>query len=150
MTKMTLSLAMLTVLTFASSHGNAETDCQGDTEALLECEAPKIKMFLQSWVSAWADGDVEHYLSHYTEGRSPRTGFTREAWESHRRARISPDQDIEIDLKLESIGREDSGIFDVVFIQHYRSESYEDQVRKRLFLLPEAGEFRIFKEESFN
>lgn len=127
---------------------SAEDQCTGTTEQRLECQAPNIKMFLRSWVSAWADGDFEGYLSHYTTGRSPRSDMTREEWEAHRRARISPDQDIKIDLKLESMGLEDSGIYDVVFVQHYRSETYSDQVRKRLFLLPEAGKFRIFKEEA--
>ena len=45
------------------------------------------------------------------------------------------------------MGLEDSGIFDVVFIQQYVSQNYRDEVRKRLFLIREQGDLRIWKEE---
>jgi len=110
--------------------------------------SPEIKRFLRQWVGAWGDGDIEAYLSLYTGQRSPVEGMTRSQWVQHRRERISPEKDIEINLKLESMGLEDSGIFDVIFLQQYRSNNYRDQVRKRLFLLREGGELRIWKEES--
>ena len=107
-----------------------------------------IREFLRQWVIAWGDGDIESYLMLYSEMRSPIDSLTRNQWVQNRRERIGPDKDIEINLKLESMGLEDSGIFDVVFVQHYRSSDYRDQVRKRLFLLREAGELRIWKEEN--
>ena len=50
-------------------------------------------------------------------------------------------------MKLESLGIGDSGLFDVVFRQEYISPNYQDNVRKRLFLLREADGLKIWKEE---
>ena len=61
--------------------------------------------------------------------------MTRSQWEANRRQRVSPDRDAEINLKLESLGVSDSGLFDIVFRQNYISRDYQDTVRKRLFLL---------------
>lgn len=123
-------------------------ECTGSTQELLQCHSPEIKDFLRQWVRAWGNGDIETYLSLYTSLRSPRDDLTRSQWVQHRRDRISPDKDIEINLKLESMGLEDSGIFDVIFVQEYRSNDYRDQVRKRLFLVRENGQLRIWKEET--
>ena len=121
--------------------------CEGSDEEVLNCHADEVKDFLRQWVRAWGEGDIEAYLQMYSSIRSPREDLDRHAWEQHRRARIGPEKKIELDLKLESMGLEDSGIFDVIFMQHYRSENYQDRVRKRLFLVREAGELKIWKEE---
>lgn len=125
----------------------AATPCNGSTEEKLQCYSAEVKAFLGRWVQAWGNGDIDTYLALYTSARSPRNDLSRSEWEAHRRARIGPEKQIEINLKLESMGLEDSGIFDVIFTQHYRSASYEDRVRKRLFLLREGGELRIWREE---
>lgn len=127
------------VLMFAAPSWSAPS-CNGTTEELLLCYSPEVKDFLGRWARAWGNGDIETYLSLYTSARSPRDDLTRSEWEAHRRARIGPEKQIELNLKLESMGLEDSGIFDVIFTQHYRSATFEDQIRKRLFLLREAGE----------
>lgn len=136
------------ILLSLSPFAGANTECVGDTQELLECHSTEVKDFLRKWVRAWGDGDIEAYLAMYTSVRSPRDDLTRTQWIQHRRDRISPDKDIEINLKLESMGLEDSGIFDVIFLQQYRSNDYRDQGRKRLFLVRENGELRIWKEES--
>ena len=138
---------ILLILLLCGSPVWAATPCTGTTEEMLQCYSPEVKDFLGQWARAWGNGDIETYLSLYTSARSPRNDLTRSEWEAHRRARIGPDKEIELNLKLESMGLEDSGIFDVIFTQHYRSATYEDRVRKRLFLLREAGELRIWKEE---
>jgi len=139
-------LTLLALLTLCGSPLAAEP-CVGTTEELLQCHSIEVKSFLKQWVLAWGNGDIESYLSLYVEGRTPRSELTRSEWEAHRRARIGPRKLVEINLKLESMGLEDSGIFDVIFLQHYQSDNFQDRVRKRLFLVREAGELRIWKEE---
>ena len=121
--------------------------CSGSTEEQLQCHSAEVREFLRRWVGTWGEGDIDTYLSLYTTAKSPRDDLTREEWIQHRRARIGPGKKIELNLKLESMGLEDSGIFDVIFIQQYQSTTYQDEVRKRLFLLREDGEVRILKEE---
>ena len=125
----------------------ASEACSGSTEEKLQCHSGEVKDFLRRWVRAWGEGDIDTYLSLYTTVKSPRDDLTREEWLQHRRARIGLGKEIELNLKLESMGLEDSGIFDVIFMQQYRSAAYQDEVRKRLFLLREGGELRIWKEE---
>lgn len=125
----------------------ADDLCKGDDEAVLNCHAVEVKDFLRQWARAWGEGDIENYLTLYSSIKSPRTDMSRTAWEQHRRARIGPGKRIELNLKLESMGLEDSGIFDVIFNQHYRSETFEDRVRKRMFLVRESGNLKIWKEE---
>lgn len=137
---------LLALLTFGAPVWAAPT-CTGTTEEMLQCYSPEVKDFLRRWAQAWGNGDIETYLSLYTSARSPRDDLTRSEWVAHRRARIGPEKQIELNLKLESMGLEDSGIFDVIFVQHYRSSTFQDQVRKRLFLLREGGELKIWKEE---
>lgn len=132
---------------FATPTLNAAPACEGSTEELLECHSDEVKSFLRTWVRAWGDGDIEAYLDHYSSIRSPRSDLNRSQWEAHRRARIGPEKKIEINLKLESMGLEDSGIFDVIFNQRYRSATYQDESRKRLFLIRESGDLKILKEE---
>lgn len=125
----------------------ASEACPGSTEEKLQCHSGEVKDFLRRWVKAWGEGDIDTYLSLYTTARSPRDDLTRPQWVQHRRARIGPGKGIELNLKLESMGLEDSGIFDVIFRQQYESASFRDEVRKRVFLLREGGELRIWKEE---
>ncbi len=143
---MKLTTATLLLFLYALPVYSTEA-CTGTTEELLQCHSPEVKQFLRNWVTAWGNGDIETYLSLYTTVRSPREGMSRPEWVSHRRARIGPEKQIELNLKLESLGLEDSGIFDVIFLQQYQSATYQDEVRKRLFLVREAGKLRIWKEE---
>lgn len=142
----TLTTILLALLLLPNS-AHAAKECTGSTEELLQCYAPEVKVFLHEWVKAWGSGDIETYLARYSSNRSPRSDLTRAAWEQHRRDRVSPDRPVEINLKLESMGLEDSGIFDVIFSQQYRSPTYQDEVRKRLFLARESVELKIWKEE---
>ena len=137
----------LILFLFMSGPLYASEACSGSTEEKLQCHRGEVKDFLRRWVRAWADGDIDTYLSLYTSARSPREDLTREEWIQHRRARIGPGKQIELNLKLESMGLEDSGIFDIIFLQQYRSTTFQDAVRKRLFLLRDGQELRIWKEE---
>ena len=129
----------------AGEHG--DLNCVGTTEEILNCSVGDVRRLLKNWVLAWGAGDVDAYLSFYTKTRSPRDDMTRSQWEANRRQRVSPDRDAEINLKLESLGVSDSGLFDIVFRQNYIWRDYQATVRKRLFLLREADGLKIWKEE---
>ena len=125
----------------------SDVSCSGTTEEILNCSVGDVRRLMKNWVLAWGAGDVDAYLNFYTKTRSPRDDMNRSQWEANRRQRVSPDRDAEINLKLESLGVSDSGLFDVVFRQNYISRDYQDTVRKRLFLLREADGLKIWKEE---
>ena len=135
------------IVSDAPDDEQGDGNCSGTTEEILNCSVGDVRRLMKNWVLAWGAGDVDAYLSFYTKTRSPRDDMTRSQWEANRRQRVSPDRDAEINLKLESLGVSDSGLFDVVFRQNYVSRDYQDTVRKRLFLLREADGLKIWKEE---
>ncbi len=122
-------------------------ECAGTTEERLRCHSDEVRDLCETGRVPGAPRDIDTYLGLYTSVRSPRDDMNRSDWVQNRRERVTPDRPAEINLKLESMGLEDSGIFDVVFRQQYRSPSYQDEVRKRLFLLHEGEELKIWKEE---
>ncbi|MDA0979657.1 MAG: hypothetical protein O3B72_13950, partial [Proteobacteria bacterium] len=85
-----LALA-LPVATTTRAATAAEQACEGTTEEMLRCHAPEVKELLRQWVYAWGEGDTEAYLSLYNSIRSPRDGMSRDAWETNRRSRVTPE-----------------------------------------------------------
>ncbi len=83
-----------------SSPAFGASACTGTTEELLQCHAPEVKEFLSRWARAWGNGDIETYLSLYNSVRSPRDDLTRSEWVAHRRARVGPEKQVELNLKL--------------------------------------------------
>lgn len=130
-----------------NSMPGATPTCQGTTQEKLVCQSDQVKALLKQWVLALSEGDIDTYLDLYTSLRSPKDGMSRDEWEKLSRARVSHDNLVEIDLKLESLGMEDSGILDVVFLKLTHSDGTPDTTRKRLFLVHEAGDLKIWKEE---
>ena len=106
----------------------------GSNPQTVECYRQEVKEFLRSWVVAWGNGDPEAYIEHYVPFRSPRNQMSREQWEKDRYNKLSNAGDISVTLELDSLGVGANGNLDVIFIQNYQSASYEDTVRKQLFL----------------
>ena len=94
----------LILFLFISGPLYASEACSGSTEEKLQCHSGEVKDFLRRWVRAWGEGDIDTYLSLYTTAKSPRDDLTREEWIQHRRARIGLGKEIELNLKLESMG----------------------------------------------
>ena len=121
--------------------------CSGTINEVLDCSSGEVKALLGRWVNAWANGDLDAYLDLYVSTGSPVEGLNRAAWEQDRRFSIFPELGAEINLNLETIGMSEAGVIDVVFVQQYRSLGSQEETRKRLVLLKENGEFRIWKEQ---
>lgn len=101
---------------------------------------------VESWRSAWSEQDVDGYLAAYSRDYQPRN-MTRDAWLAQRRERLLAPASIQVTLSglaIDVSGDQAS----VGFRQRYRSDSYEDEVRKTLTLRPEDGAWRIVAEIS--
>ncbi len=103
---------------------------------------------VESWAAAWSAQDAERYLAHYAPSFEPADGRGRAAWERVRRERLARPRFIVVtvtDLDLE-LGVGDGAW--ASFEQTYESDSYQDQVRKRLDLVMTAEGWKIAGERS--
>jgi len=104
--------------------------------------------FLRSWLDAWQQKDIDAYLSHYSPDFQPSGGITRGSWIARRRQRLRKPAFIEVkisDSRTESAGDLRARI---MFNQHYRSDTYRDEVFKTLELRWEADGWKILREAS--
>ncbi len=141
-----ITLPMTTLTSFAENY-----QCGApDSPRAVECYREEVKDFLQSWVVAWGNGDVDRYLQHYVPFGSPKPNMTRSAWEQERRARLRNSGDIAVTLELDSMGIAEDGSLDVIFVQSFQSPPYKDIVKKQLFLKRQGSHLQIQREVTLN
>lgn len=106
---------------------------------------------LRLWVEDWTGGDVERYLSHYAaDFWSP--GFDLKKWQARKRAVAGGKtfQQVELsNLSLFAYPQSASNGRDMVvasFRQHYRSNNFNSDMGKRLYLTRESGRWRVLYE----
>lgn len=116
------------------------TNFSGEQEAVM--------VYVRQWANAWAEMDVEGYIGAYGSNFQPQDNKTRSEWEKGRRARLSQPSRITLQLSQPAISFLDSDLAMVKFVQDYRSDTYQDTVRKTLLMEREAGAWRIVREQS--
>ena len=117
-----------------------------DDPIAVQCYSREVKEFLQSWVVAWGDKDVDAYIQHYVPLDSPRIAMSRDEWEADLQRLLKQSQEIVVTLELDSLGIGRNGDLDVIFVQNYRSDNYTDVVKKQLFLKRDGGSYKIQRE----
>jgi len=86
---------------------------------------------VQSWARSWAAQDVDAYVAHYREDYTPGTTISRQQWLEQRRVRLTNKTFIEVDVRQFTV-RDLGDQYSVTFTQHYRSNTVDDIIRKRL------------------
>ncbi len=102
----------------------------------------------ETWARAWAEQRPDDYLRHYSRSFHPPRGQGRSEWESQRKSRISRPRFIQVaisGLEAELLGPDRAR---VSFDQDYRSDSFQDAMRKTLELVREDGEWKILEERA--
>ena len=100
---------------------------------------------IKSWANAWSDRDVDRYLAHYSEDFKPRDNLTLEDWKKQRYGRLRWREFIIVEPSEYSISVE-GDTATVNFTQYYKSERFEDTIRKTLNFQKEKGKWLITKE----
>lgn len=101
---------------------------------------------LRAWATAWSRQRFDDYLSFYAADFEPPDGLDRAAWEAARRERIAAPGWIRVALTLVEVEETGAGTAEARFVQSYRSERYNDLVRKHLTMVREDGEWKIAAE----
>jgi len=100
---------------------------------------------VKSWAKAWSDRDVDRYLSHYSDEFKPRDNMGLEEWKKQRYGRLRWREFIIVKPSRYSIDLRND-LATVNFSQYYKSERFEDTIRKTLELRKENGKWRILRE----
>lgn len=101
-----------------------------------------------NWRAAWSAQDVDGYLGAYGPSFAPPNGASRGAWSRYRRERLNAPSFIEVEvtnLQIQMLGADQAR---AVFVQGYRSDNYQDQVRKTLMMERTAAGWQIASETS--
>ena len=134
------------------SNEAATSETEGAQETAEPPTAPVFReaatRLVDGWSQAWSDQDADAYLAFYARDFEPPRGQSRSAWEDNRRQRLAAPEFIQIsiaELEIEATG--DARV-SATFTQGYRSNTYEDSVRKTLELVREDGRWKILRESS--
>jgi SH3 domain protein len=99
-----------------------------------------------SWAQAWSNQDVDEYLASYSDRFQPASGLSRSRWQEQRRQRLTAPSFIEVEISSLDVSIDGPERGSVTFDQSYRSDTFQDVVRKSLELVLEDGEWRILSE----
>jgi pilus assembly protein FimV len=122
------------------------TVVQATTPATRSSSDAQIRSAVSAWAQAWAAQDVERYLASYAPAFTPPDGQSRKAWEALRRSRVSGPRSIQVSISGVEVTRHDDARAAATFRQDYRSDRYQDSVRKTLELVRDGERWLIVEE----
>lgn len=137
--------------TVESAPARAETRptalAAAETLRTNDTHASDIRAAVENWAAAWADQDIDHYVSPYASGTSPADVMRRDAGERLRRSRLPSLQWIE--TRLDTLTTKDlgGGRARATLDQTYRFNLYSDVVEKTLELIREDGEWKVIADD---
>lgn len=105
---------------------------------------------VRSWADAWSSQNADAYLDHYAAAFVPADSRSKKDWTILRRKRVSGPQFIDIRIARPEVTRIDDDRVSVTFEQSYRSDSYADQVVKKLELVRQGESWKILSERTVN
>ena len=119
-----------------------------DSLLIRSAREAEIVETVDRWLVAWWQQEVDEYLAFYADDFAPPEDLDRAAWEEQRRRRLAAPAFISIRIEPPEVIALGGERYRARFIQHYRSDTYEDTVLKELDLTREEGRWKIQREES--
>lgn len=101
---------------------------------------------LEKWRQAWSNQNVKSYLDAYHENFVPGQGQSLNAWRNARTRSLTAPRFIDVflaDIQLTPLAET---LVRVTFNQRYRSDRFQDEVKKVLLLENVAGQWKIVQE----
>ncbi len=105
-----------------------------------------VKDAVNRWADAWSARDAEKYLASYSAEFKPK-GSSKAEWDEQRKSRIGKARSIVVELSEFKIKLHDDSHASVTFIQAYRSDTYQDSLRKTLLMEKVADDWLIQAEQ---
>jgi len=105
-----------------------------------------VLTMLETWAATWSERDEDAYFSLYAEDFVPLGGGSRAEWEKRRRLLMGLAKMIEVKVESPVVAIGADGTSVVTFNQYYRSDTYQDAVRKQLRMVEREGSWLIIEE----
>lgn len=105
-----------------------------------------VLTMLETWAATWSERDEDAYFSLYAEDFVPPGGGSRAEWEKRRRLLMGQAKSIEVKIESPVVEAGPDGTSVVTFNQYYRSDTYQDAVRKQLRMVERDGRWLIIEE----
>jgi murein L,D-transpeptidase YafK len=104
----------------------------------------QLESFVSQWHHSWEKKDLSRYVSFYAQDFTSQ-GMNWSQWKDYK-DRINKKNN-EIDIAIEGVqGFSQNGYDVVMFLQDYRSSSFESEGVKRLYLRAEGEDLKIVRE----
>ncbi len=102
-----------------------------------------------AWVAAWQAGEVTQYLDFYASAFKPEEG-THSSWVANRTSRLKTSKDIQIHVSDFQVipSFDDPDVYDISFLQDYKSANYKEKSRKVLTWKKVNNSWQIIREQN--
>lgn len=129
--------------------GNAPIGAQGVSYADPATVSKGLIERTNAWLKAWQSKDVNAYIAFYSPTFKPEQG-SYEAWEAGRRDRLRSAARIEIQISDIQVvpSFDDPTVYELTFVQNYRSNNYQEQSKKTLTWKSHGGKWQIIREKN--
>jgi len=111
----------------------------------IDREASRVKAFVDNWRAAWANKDLEAYLSCYDRDFKSADGMDMRTWRVHKDRLNRKYRNIRVDVSQLRVFRH-QGLVVALFKQDYQGDSYKSPGIKRLYLRERENGYRIAAE----
>jgi len=118
----------------------------GSTASAAASKEQAVLAVLETWAATWSERDEDAYFSLYAEDFVPSGGGSRAEWEKRRRLLMGLAKSIEVKIESPVVEAGADGTSVVTFNQYYRSDTYQDAVRKQLRMVERDGRWLIIEE----
>jgi tetratricopeptide (TPR) repeat protein len=112
-----------------------------------DAEKAQILKAVHSWAQAWSNKDVNAYLASYAPNFKTPDGEGRNAWEASRRERILRPKQIQVRVLSPNVSVRNDGTAEIRFVQEYKSDTLNRNVRKSLILTRSENKWLILREK---
>lgn len=102
---------------------------------------------MKRWADAWAKQDVATYLSFYGRKFTPPGNQGRSHWEQQRHRALTRPKWIKVELGDMEVDRSGDQVR-LEFVQTYRSDVFQDKIRKAVVMVREGDRWAILSEET--
>jgi tetratricopeptide (TPR) repeat protein len=106
----------------------------------------QVTDMVQAWSQAWSQRSVAGYFSFYHQNFIPPSKMSRKQWETYRDKRIQRPKFIEIDVIGITVKQLSPQSATAIFELNYRSDTFKDNVVKKLSLRKYQGDWLIIRE----
>lgn len=113
-------------------------------KSLLEAE---LAYQIGGWRDAWQAGEIDQYLSYYSEAFQPKGRETFEQWKRRRLRLVNATRSIELQMEDFEVSYDPATNRSLVtFTQFYESENYKDVSKKRIIFENQQDRWMIVSE----